>query len=329
MTNGSTDRRPGEFELIAALFAPLSQKAPGAFGLTDDAAVFAPPPGYEVVLTTDAIVEGVHFLRDDPPDAVARKALRVNLSDLAAKGAEPAGYLMTLLLPEWPDMTWLGGFARGLAADQAEFGLSLMGGDTSATPGPLAISITAFGIVPGGAMIRRAGAKPGDVVFVSGTIGDAGGGLAVLKGTDLPNAHQELVARYRIPLPRTALGQRLRGIASASLDVSDGLIADLAHMAETSRVRIEVDAQRIPLSKPLKVLWGEGIEAVSRAAIAGDDYEIAFAAPVERRPDIAATAASSGTAVSEIGRVVAGEGVVLLDASGREVALPHAGYTHF
>jgi thiamine-monophosphate kinase len=329
MTNGTADRRPGEFELIATLFAPLAHKAAGAFGLTDDAAVFSPPAGHELVLKTDAIVEGVHFLRSDPPDAVARKALRVNLSDLAAKGAEPVGYLMTLLLPEWPDMAWLTDFATGLAADQAEFGLPLMGGDTSATPGPLAISISAFGIVPAGAMIRRAGAKPGHAVFVSGTIGDSGAGLAVLKGLGLPNAHQELVARYRIPLPRTALGQRLRGIASASLDVSDGLIADLAHMAETSGVRIEVDAPKIPLSKPLKVLWGDGIEAASRAAIAGDDYEIAFAAPAERRADIAAAAASSGTTVSEIGRVVAGEGVVLLDASGRNIALPHAGYTHF
>src|SRR5208282_1944097 len=168
MKSGNVEGRPGEFELIARLFAPLAENAPGAFGLLDDAAILAPPPGQDVVLKTDAIVEGVHFLRDDPPASVAQKALRVNLSDLAAKGAVPAGYLMALLLPDWPDMAWLEAFARGLAHDQMEFSLSLLGGDTSSTPGPLAIAISAFGLVPTGAMIRRAGAKPGDLVFVSG-----------------------------------------------------------------------------------------------------------------------------------------------------------------
>lgn len=329
MTSGKADSRPGEFELIAELFAPLSKGAPGAFGLTDDAAVFAPPPGHELVLKTDAIVEGVHFLRTDPPGAIAQKALRVNLSDLAAKGAVPAGYLMALLLPDWPDRAWLRAFADGLAADQATFGLSLMGGDTSATPGPLAVSISAFGLVPLGAMIRRAGARPGDLVFVSGTIGDAGGGLAVLKEnrSEANGPLAELVARYRVPQPRLALGPALRGIASASLDVSDGLMADLGHIAGVSKVRIEVDAPRIPLSNALQGLWGEA--AVSRAAVAGDDYEIAFTAPASQRADVANAAARSGVAVTEIGRVAAGDGAVLLDASGHEIVLPRSGYTHF
>ena len=263
--NSSADRA-GEFELIARLFAPLAQSAPGAFGLTDDAAVFAPSPGHELVLKTDAIVEGVHFFRDDPPAAIAQKALRVNLSDLAAKGAVPAGYLMALLLPDWPDMAWLEAFARGLAEDQARFGLSLMGGDTSATPGPLAIAISAFGIVPKGAMIRRAGARPGDVVFVSGSIGDAGAGLALLKGEggDLAATDRAmLIARYRIPLPNLALGLSLRGIATAALDVSDGLIADLGHVAAASGVRILVDAPRDPAV-------GAAASAVGRR-IAGTD----------------------------------------------------------
>jgi thiamine-monophosphate kinase len=324
MASGKADRRPGEFELIAELFAPLSQNAPGAFGLTDDAAVLAPPPGHELVLKTDAIVEGVHFFRTDPPSDVARKALRVNLSDLAAKGAVPAGYLMALLLPDWPDMAWLRAFADGLAADQTAFGLSLMGGDTSATPGPLAISISAFGHVPAGAMIRRAGARPGDLVFVSGTIGDAGGGLAVLKEN---KSAPELVVRYRVPEPRLTLGPALRGIASASLDVSDGLMADLGHIARVSKVRIEADVARIPLSNALQRLWGA--EAAARAAVAGDDYEIAFTAPASRRADVANAAARSGVAVTEIGRVGAGEGAVLLDASGREITIARSGYTHF
>jgi len=236
---------------------------------------------------------------------------------------------MTLLLPDWPDTAWLEAFASGLAADQSEFGLSLLGGDTSATPGPLAISIAAIGTVPAGAMIRRAGATPGDIVFVSGTIGDAGGGLAVLKAEGATNVHAELVARYRLPRPRLALGQALRGIAHASLDVSDGLIADLDHIAAVSRVRIEIDAPRVPISNALRALWGEDAGAKARAATSGDDYEIAFVAPAERRGDVVAAAARSGTPVSEIGRVVAGEGVVLRDASGSEIAVPHAGYMHF
>ena len=324
MTNGQADRRPGEFELIAELFAPLSKNAPGAFGLTDDAAVLTPPPGHELVLKTDAIVEGIHFFRNDPPASVAQKALRVNLSDLAAKGAVPAGYMMVLLLPDWPDMSWLRAFADGLATDQARFGLSLMGGDTSATPGPLSVAISAFGFVPAGAMIRRVGATPGDLVFVSGTIGDAGGGLSVLKEN---RSDAALIARYRVPEPRLALGPLLRGIASASLDVSDGLIADLRHIADVSHVRIEVDAARIPLSNALKTLWGA--DAATWAATAGDDYEIAFTARASRRADVASAAARSAVAVTEIGRVVAGEGAVLLDAQGREIALARAGYAHF
>jgi thiamine-monophosphate kinase len=329
MTSGKTERRLGEFELIAALFAPLSRNAPGAFGLTDDAAVLAPPPGQEVVLKTDAIVEGVHFLRDDPAESVARKALRVNLSDLAAKGAAPAGYLMTLLLPDWPDMTWLRGFAGGLAADQVEFGLSLMGGDTSATPGPLAVSISAMGFVPLGQMIRRAGAKNGDCIFVSGTIGDAGGGLAVLKDAKQGSAYPELVARYRVPSPRLKLGRALRGIATAALDISDGLVADLAHLAMSSRVRMVVDAARVPLSPALRQLWGSSADAIERAVTAGDDYEIAFTAPPSQRNAIANAAAASGVSVTEIGRVEAGEGVVLRDADGREIPIARGGFTHF
>ncbi|HUO93343.1 MAG TPA: thiamine-phosphate kinase [Rhizomicrobium sp.] len=326
MTSGKADGRPGEFALIAELFAPLSAKAPGAFGLTDDAAVLAPPPGHELVLKTDAIVEGVHFFKDDPADTVGRKALRVNLSDLAAKGAEPVGYLMALLLPAWPDIVWLRAFADGLAADQARFGLALMGGDTSSTPGPLAVSISAFGVVPEGAMIRRAGAAPGDLVFVTGTIGDAGGGLAVLK-ENRSDEFPSLVARYRQPEPRLALGRALRGVASAALDVSDGLIADLRHIADVSNVRIEVEAERVPLSNTLRKLWGD--DAVVRAATSGDDYEIAFTVKPALRSEVDASAARAGVVVTEIGRVTKGEGVALLDRAGKKIAIARDGYTHF
>jgi len=330
MTNSSSER-PGEFDLIAQLFAPLAS-APGAFGLTDDVAVFTPPPGNELVLKTDAIVETVHFHATDPADTVAKKALRVNLSDLAAKGANPVGYLLTLNLPNSTSMEWLQSFARGLAEDQKEYGISLFGGDTTATPGPLSISVSMFGFAPTGSITRRAGAKVGDLVFVSGTIGDAGAGLAVLKGEGhalSAATREELIARYYVPQPRLALGQRLRGIASASLDVSDGLIADLGHIAEVSKVRIVVAVARVPLSHALEALWGRTNDSIARAATCGDDYEIAFTAPPEKREAVLAAARASKTAVTEIGRVEKGEGVVLVDETGKYVPIRRPGFTHF
>jgi len=315
--------RPSEFALIAELFAPLAT-APGAFGLTDDAAIVPPRAGHDLVVTTDALVEGVHFLAGDPPASIAKKALRVNLSDLAAKGAEPAGYLLSLSLPERIDRTWLEGFARGLGEDQKVFVVPLLGGDTTATPGPLSLTITAMGHVPAGGMIRRSGARPGDGVYVSGTIGDAGGGLAVLRSGNGP---AELIERYRLPSPRLALGRALRSVASAAIDVSDGLIADLAHIADVSRVRIAVDAARIPRSPALRALWGDTADAVVRAATAGDDYEIAFTASREEK--VMEAAKQAGVPVTRIGRVEEGARVALRDAEGREIAVARAGFTHF
>jgi len=321
--------RPSEFQLIAELFAPLAE-APGALKLTDDAALIAPPAGHELVITTDALVEGVHFLADDPPLLIAKKALRVNLSDLAAKGAEAAGYLLALSLPAGIDMSWLKQFAEGLKQDQREFGISLYGGDTTSTPGPLTIAITAFGFVPKGKMIRRANAKPDDLVFVSGTIGDGGAGLALSREQhDVSHAVRDfLVHRYREPRPRLALGLALRGIANAALDVSDGLLADLGHIAETSGVRIEIDAHRLPLSAALQAVWGTTNEARVRAATSGDDYEIAFTVAPRFTAD-AVKAARNSTAITEIGRVRAGQGVALLDDQGREIPVPAKGFTHF
>jgi thiamine-monophosphate kinase len=329
MTSSSSDK-PGEFELIGRLFAPLAVGARGAFGLTDDAAVIVPPAGEELVVTTDALVEGVHFLRGDPASSIAKKSLRVNLSDLAAKGAKPISYLLALSLPDWPDLAWLEAFARGLGEDQHEFGISLIGGDTTRTPGPFTLAITALGSVPRGTMIRRAGAAVGDLVFVSGTIGDAGGGLAILKGDGASIsavARDALIARYREPSPRLSLG--LRGLASAALDVSDGLLADLGHIADMSKVRVVVEASRIPLSNALQALWGDDDKARVLAATSGDDYEIAFTAPESNRSAILKAAMDASVAVTEIGQVEAGEGTVLVDPAGREIAVPRKGYVHF
>jgi thiamine-monophosphate kinase len=321
--------RPSEFELIARVFAPLAT-APGALGLTDDAALLSAHAGFEHIVTTDALVEGVHFRADDAAGFVAKKALRVNLSDLAAKGAVPAGYLLALSLPPHIDLEWIEAFAHGLGEDQSTFAISLLGGDSTSTPGPLTLAITALGTVPAGTMIRRAGAKPGDGVYVSGTIGDAGGGLAILNGEEphiAGSGRKHLMERYWVPTPRLSLGQALRGVASAALDVSDGLIGDLSHIADVSAVRIEIESERIPRSPALHALWGDSAEAILRAATCGDDYEIAFTAGVEA--EVAGAARATGVAITRIGRVVQGSGVSLRDVDGHEIPVTCGGYSHF
>ena len=239
--------RMDEFGIIAKYFAPLAGE--GAFGLKDDAALLPARPGQDLVITTDTITEGVDFFAFDPSADIARKALRVNLSDLAAKGAVPAHYLLNLSLPHTITPDWLAGFADGLAQDQQEFGISLLGGDTGATDGPLTIAVTAFGFVPQGKMVRRNGARIGDAVYVTGTIGDSGGGLAIFKREkhSLSDADRDaLIARYRVPQPPVAFAAKLRAIAHASVDVSDGLIADLGHIASASGVHIVVEGERCP-----------------------------------------------------------------------------------
>jgi thiamine-monophosphate kinase len=310
------NRLMNEFDLIARFFAPLAGE--GAFGLKDDVALVPQRPGHDVIVTTDTIGEGTDFFAFDPAGTVAQKALRVNLSDLAAKGAEPAGYLLGLSLPHSVHEEWLAAFAAGLAADQKEFGLSLLGGDTGATEGPLCIAVTAFGFVPTGKLVKRSGAAPGDAVYVTGTIGDSGGGLAIFKreSHSLTDADRDyLTARYRVPQPPLAFATALRGIAHASVDVSDGLIADLGHITSASGVRVMVEGEQVPLSAPLKALWGD--KALQRAVTAGDDYQIAFTAP----------AGLTGP-FTRIGQVVAGEGVGLT-LGGRDIAIAKSGYRHF
>ena len=314
-----------EFALISKFFVPLATDA-AALSLTDDACLIEENAPRDLVVTTDALIEGVHFLYRDPPSLISRKALRVNLSDLAAKGARPIGYLLALALPRDRSEQWLEAFTDGLAKDQELFALSLLGGDTAATPGPMTLAVTALGEVPPGGMIRRAGAQPGDHVFVSGTVGDAGAGLAILKGElEGGTGADFLVGRYRLPTPRLDLGMQLRGIASAALDVSDGLIADLGHIAEVSKVRIIIEADRIPLSPELLTLARPG--AIVGAATAGDDYEIAFTARSETEAVEAGRRA--GVAVTRVGRVETGTGVVLLDSAAREIPVIQPGYSHF
>jgi thiamine-monophosphate kinase len=324
----------GEDSLIARYFRPIATD-PGAFGLGDDAAILA-ASGDEIVVTTDAIVEDVHFLSDDPPDTIARKALRVNLSDLAAKGAVPAGFVLTLALRAADD-AWLAPFARGLGEDAAMFGCALLGGDTVSTPGPQMISITAFGRVTPGRMVHRRGAKPGDRVVVTGTIGDAALGLDILRGgpvaTDLaddPAAKQMLIGRYRIPQPRTALAKAVRDHASAALDVSDGLAGDLAKLCDVSGVSAAIDAPSIPLSASTARLLARGSVRIEAIVAGGDDYEILCTIPEDRFEAFAQEARGAAVAVTSIGTVIAGTAVPrFLDAEGRAIPLPRLSYSHF
>jgi thiamine-monophosphate kinase len=324
----------GEDSLIARYFKPIATD-PGAFGLDDDAAVLK-ARGEDIVVTTDAIVEGVHFLPDDPADTIARKALRVNLSDLAAKGALPAGFVLTLALRA-ADEAWLASFARGLGSDAGLFGCPLLGGDTVSTPGPLTISITAFGRVPDGKMVHRSGAKPGDRVLVTGTIGDATLGLDILRGGAVAAALAEdaaakaaLVGRYRVPQPRSALANAVRDYASAAMDVSDGLAGDLAKLCAASGVSAVIDAPSIPLSAPAAALLDHGIVGIETIVSGGDDYEILCAIPEHGLEAFAQAAALAGVAVASIGTIIAGPSVPqFLDARGREIALPRLSYSHF
>ena len=275
----------GEDRLIARYFKPLATH-PGAFGLIDDAAIIAPPAGCDLVLTADGIVGGVHFFPDDPPDAVARKALRVNLSDLAAKGAKPLGFLLTLALPKEIGDAWLAPFARGLGADAELFGCPLLGGDTVRTPGPVTISIAAFGAVPHGKMVRRAGAEPGDRVVVTGTIGDAALGLLLRRDAGAAerwglarDQRDHLAARYLVPQPRNAIAEFLGNYASAAMDVSDGLAGDLAKLCRASGVDAQVETARVPLSDAARAAVAKEPALIETVVTGGDDYEVLACVP--------------------------------------------------
>jgi thiamine-monophosphate kinase len=322
----------GEESLIARYFRPLATH-PGAFQLDDDAAALK-ASGDDIVVTTDAIVEGVHFLPDDPPDTIARKALRVNLSDLAAKGATPAGFVLTLALRS-ADEAWLKPFATALGEDAALFGCPLLGGDTVSTPGPQMISVTAFGRVPAGKMVHRSGARPGERVMVTGTIGDAALGLAVLKGGKVhaasdTAAREMLVGCYRVPQPRVALAQAVRDHASAAMDVSDGLAGDLAKLCGVSGVSAVIDLASIPLSDVARDLVSRGIVGLEALIAGGDDYEILCTIPEDRVEAFTRVALGAGVAVCSIGAVVAGTSAPkFIDRQGREVALERLSYSHF
>jgi thiamine-monophosphate kinase len=324
----------GEFDIIAKYFAPLAADFSGAFRLGDDAASLALP---DAVITKDLLVEGVNFRAKDSRSLVAKKALRTNLSDLAAKGARPFGYLLGCVWPAGVKEEAIADFAAGLREDQDQFRLALLGGDTTAhgqKGAPFTVSITMIGAAGSSGMIRRSGAKAGDDVYVSGVIGDAGLGLAALSGELKPSAAHKayLAARYHLPTPRVSLGGALGGHASAAIDVSDGLIADARHIAAQSGVAIEISADKIPVSDAASAWIAKQPteeDAVSRIASFGDDYEILFSAPPERRRSIEMASQVTKTPVTRIGAVAKGAGVRLVSAAGVEIPVASGGYDHF
>ncbi|HWW37567.1 MAG TPA: thiamine-phosphate kinase [Xanthobacteraceae bacterium] len=323
-----------EDRLIARYFRPLAT-APGAFGLIDDAAALTPPPGCDLVLTTDGVIAGVHFFPDDPPAMVGRKALRMNLSDLAAKGARPLGFLLSVALPEGFGEAWLGAFAAALADDAAHYGCPLYGGDTDHTPGPISVSIFAFGAVPQGKMVRRSTARPGDRIVVTGTIGDAAIGLQLRRERTLARrwglseaAAAQLENRYLLPQPRNALAGAVLQYASAAIDVSDGLVGDLGKLCRASSVAADIDVATVPLSDAARAAIAAEPALLETALTGGDDYEIVLTLAPEKLDGFRTAAAAAGVAVTEIGGVQAGEGTRFLH-EGKALTFTRASYSHF
>ena len=328
------DAELAEERLIARYFRPLATH-PGAFGLGDDAAALTPPAGCDVVLTTDGVIAGVHFFADDPPQTIGRKALRMNLSDLAAKGARPIGFLLSVALPSGTDEAWLAAFAQGLGEDAARYDCPLLGGDTDRTPGPTSVSIAAFGAVPHGKMVRRSTANVGDCVVVTGTIGDAALGVKLRRDRDLARRWQltnamadHLEQRYLLPQPHNTLAEAVLQHAAAAMDVSDGLAGDLAKLCRASSVAAAIDVSRVPLSDAARAAIAAAPELLETVLTGGDDYEIVLTLTPEKLAAFRAAAKAVGVAVTEIGNVQAGEGARFIQ-DGKPLTFARASYSHF
>ena len=320
-----------ESELIQTYLAPLASKVPGAFGLTDDAALLSIEPGTDLVVTNDPIIEGVHFFASDKPEDIAWKALAVNMSDLAAKGADPRAYVLALAFPGPPERAWMASFAQGLRAAQQEFGCHLIGGDTDHTPGPLSIGVTAIGTVPKGEFVQRRGAKAGDHVFVTGTIGDAALGLAIRRKPKLFDGvlsdgdKSLLVDRYLRPQPRLGIAEALRKHASAALDISDGLLKDLARLSGPLGIELKLDA--LPLSSSMRAALASDPRVANLILGGGDDYELLVTVP----PDQAAAFAGSAgrLTVCDVGVLQMGIPITMIGPNGAPIEPDRAGYDHF
>jgi thiamine-monophosphate kinase len=327
----------GEEALIARYWAPLAVGYPGALSLKDDCALITPPPGTELVVTTDGVVAGVHFLPGEDPGAVAWKALAVNVSDLIAKGAAPVAYLMSIALPGAPNHAWLEKFAAGLHAAQQAFGCHLAGGDTDRTPGPLSVTITAIGSVPTGGMVRRSTARAGDYVYVSGSIGDATLGLALCRNPEMraacrlsPEISDVLEGKFSRPKPPVALIAALRVCASAAMDISDGLIKDFDRLCRASGVGGRIEVPRVPLSAAARVVVAGGGATLVDLITGGEDYEVLATVVPARAAEYERLALAAGVAVTRIGIIdEASAGTSAIDATGSPLAIARTGWDHF
>jgi len=329
----SDARVTNETELIATYLAPLTDGVPGAFRLSDDAALMQPGPGTDLVFSSDPVIAGVHFFPDDDPRDIAWKVLACNASDMAAKGADPRAYLMTLALPEAPRRSWIADFADGLRSAQTAFNCTLIGGDTDRTPGPLTVGITMIGAVPSGTFVPRNGSQPGDRVFVTGTIGDAALGLALRRdphafGDRLPVADRDFLrGRYLRPKPRIALASALRTHARAALDVSDGLLKDLARLAGPLGLTLMFDA--IPLSNAARAVLTLDPGVADAVLSGGDDYELLVSVPPTSAEAFRRDAENTGTVVRELGAFTADAGLRVLNSEGTAIVPGRSGYDHF
>ena len=326
-------QRRNEMQLIAHYFAPLCDEE-AAFGLVDDAACLTPPEGHDLVISKDMLVSGIHFFAHDAPEDVARKALRVNLSDLAAKGAKPRGYLLGLGLPDDWTEDWLTLFCHGLRTDQDSYHLSLLGGDTVKSPERLVVSVTVIGLVPKGKAVLRQNAKAGDQLYVSGTVGDGALGLLARKGElDLylpQDKAQFLAERFTLPTPRLALAPLIQTYASAAMDISDGLLGDAEKLARASGLALHIQRDLIPLCAPAHSLITQSEHFWSPILTGGDDYELLFTVPGDRQDAFIKEVSKKGAPVTRIGEVKQGETIHLLTSGGDEIPMPgHAAYQHF
>ena len=325
----------GEGDIIQRFFAPLAANAPGAFGLRDDAACLTPPQGHDVIVSVDAVAAGVHFFADDTPADIGWKALAVNASDLIAKGADPYAYVMAVSFPKRPSDAWLAALASGLAEAQRAFGMTLVGGDTDARPGPITITITALGFVPTGRMVQRTTARVGDIIFVSGTLGDSALGLRARLQPGVPwvarlspQCASCLAERYLRPAPPLALVGAVREHAQAAMDISDGLIKDLGRMCDASGVGAQLDMGRLPLSAAVSsaLVQDSTLSDVIRSG--GDDYQVLATVSPAKATLFEASAHRVGVRVTRIGTIVP-QGRGIIDETGTHLREGITGYDHF
>lgn len=323
---------PSEFGLIDRLFRPLAAANIGSANLQDDCSTLPLKKGYEALYSMDTLVEGIHFFKDDPADSIAKKLLRVNLSDLAASGGKARGYLLALSLPHQVSLTWIESFVGGLREDQSKFNVCLLGGDTTSTKGPITLSMTAIGEVPINQAIRRSGAKPGDDIFVTGCIGDAAIALKLFEDLGREETLQhypDLYEKYVLPDPPVTFGSMLPNVATACIDISDGFCADLGHICSASNVGAKVELVKIPLS-----IWAQQLIRTKKSYWesvfnGGDDYELLFTANKDNRKRIKGIGIQFNTLLSRVGSIEDSEGVIILDKFGNEVAAKTAGWQHF